>query len=373
MNYIGVVKEPDFEKRICFLPKEVSATVQQLKKEVLIEKGLGNHVGITDEAYKEAGARVLSRAEILTSADCFLTVNEIVDLDLDLTATNKTIIGYYNMLFYPQKLDGYVDKKVDVFSLDLLPRTTLAQSMDVLSSMASLAGYKAVLTATNHYNGSLPMFTTAAGTLNPARVLILGAGVAGLQAIATAKRLGAVVEAFDVRKSSGEEVRSLGAKFIEVAGYEEGENADGYAVEQSAEFLAKQKALINLHIGKANIVISTANIPGKKAPILIDDTALNAMQPGSVIIDLAAEQGGNCETTESGKTINYNGITIVGNSHLSREMPQAASQLLSSNYYSFLEYLINSDKEEDPILNGCRVLQDGKIVHPQLLTKLEIT
>jgi len=370
MKYIGIVKEPDFEKRNCFLPKEVSATVQHLKLGVLIETGVGENLEIKDEDYAKAGASVCNRNEVLEKADIILTINE--PQGLDLSGNFITIVGYFNMSFYPQKVEKYLNKNASVYSLDLLPRTTLAQSMDVLSSMASLAGYKAVLNAANFYNGSFPMFTTAAGTLNPAKVLVLGAGVAGLQAIATSKRLGAAIEAFDVRKSSAEEVRSLGAKFIEVQGYEEGEDSGGYAVEQSKEYLAKQKELIHQHISRANIVISTANIPGKKAPILIDENVLNAMMPGSVIIDLAAEQGGNCVATQNGKTIKYNSVTIMGNSFLSRELPQAASQLLSNNYYNFLKYLISSEKLDDPILMGCQVINNGEITHPQLLNKFEI-
>lgn len=370
MKYIGIVKEPNFEKRICFLPKEVRLAIKELELEVLVEYSLGQPLGISDNDYETAGAKLNSRSFILENADYILSINDFQDVIPD--GKSKTVIGIFNMLFYPDRMDKYLKRDISVFSLDLLPRTTLAQSMDVLSSMASLAGYKAVLKATSHYSGSLPMFTTAAGTLNPAKVLVLGAGVAGLQAIATAKRLGAIVEVFDVRKSSAEEVRSLGAKFIEVEGYEEGENAGGYAVVQSQEYLDKQKRLINERISHANIVITTANIPGKKAPILIDTEALNAMVPGSVVIDLAAEQGGNCERTQNQKTITYNNITIVGDSHLSREMSQAASQLLSSNFYSFLKYLLHSTKEEDKIINGCQVIGKGKITHPQLTTKLEL-
>ncbi|RMA58752.1 NAD(P) transhydrogenase subunit alpha [Ulvibacter antarcticus] len=370
MKYIGIVKEPNFETRICFLPKEVSLVTKQLELEVIIEAGLGEALGISDKDYETAGARIHNRDFILENSDYVLSINDFHDLNLD--GKSKNIIGIFNMLFYPERVEKYLEKNTSVFSLDLLPRTTLAQSMDVLSSMASLAGYKAVLKATSHYSGSLPMFTTAAGTLNPAKVLILGAGVAGLQAIATAKRLGAVVEVFDVRKSSAEEVSSLGARFIEVEGYEEEKNAGGYAIEQSEEYLDKQKKLIQSRISIANIVISTANIPGKKAPILIDKQALDAMLPGSVIIDLAAEQGGNCELTQNQKTIIYNNVTIIGDSNLTREMSQSASQLLSANYYNFLKHLINSANEDDVIIKGCQVVSNGKISHPQLINKFEI-
>ena len=370
MIYIGIVKEPDFETRICLLPKEVSLVIDQLGLEVIIETGLGEALGVSNRDYEAAGAALHSRAFVLKHADYILSINDFPEI-LD-GEKLKNRIGIFNMLFYQERVDKFLGKNISVFSLDLLPRSTLAQSMDVLSSMASLAGYQAVLKATSHYSGSLPMFTTAAGTLNPAKVLILGAGVAGLQAIATAKRLGAIVEAFDVRKSSAEEVRSLGANFIEVEGYEDSENTGGYAVEQSEEYLKKQKKLIHRHIANANIVISTANIPGKKAPILIDIEALDAMSPGSVVIDLAAEQGGNCEITQNGKTVIYNNVTIVGHSYLSREMSKAASQLLSANFYNFLKYLINTNKEGDPIINSCQVIDTGKISHPQLIHKFEL-
>lgn len=364
MNYIGIVKEPALETRLCFLPKEVALATQQLNIQVLVEEGLGSHLCILDEAYTNAGATVTDRVSVLSKSTIILSIHQITDVDL--STSPKTFIGYFNALFFPEKLKHYLNTKVSVFSLDLLPRTTIAQSMDVLSSMASLSGYKAVLIATNYYASAIPMFTTAAGTLTPARVLVLGAGVAGLQAIATAKRLGAVVEAFDVRKSSAEEVQSLGATFIEVPGYEDSENTGGYAVTQTQEYMDRQKKLIQEHISKANIVIATANIPGKKAPLLIDFKALDAMQPGSVIVDLSAEQGGNCAATKNAEITHYKQITIIGDSFLTRRMPQAASQLLSVNYLNFLKHKLNNDKEDDLIIHSCQIIKDGKSVHPQL-------
>lgn len=364
------MKEPLEETRICCTPKEVKQLVTQLQHDVFIETGYGEGLGISNEAFEHAGATLGTREEVLQQARYILAINELPAGD---SMTNgSTYIGIYTMLFYPDRVTKYRNKEVNVYSLDLLPRTTLAQSMDVLSSMASLSGHKAVLKAANYYKGCLPMFTTAAGTLTPAKVLVLGAGVAGLQAIATAKRLGAVVEAFDVRKSAAEEVKSLGAKFIEVEGFKEGENAGGYAVEQSEEYLAKQKKLIEERIALSNIVISTANIPGKKAPVLIEAKAVDAMSAGSVIIDLAAEQGGNCVKTVAGKTIQYQQVTIEGNSYLSREMPKAASQLLASNFFNFLNYLLHATKEDDPLIRGCQVISNGHLVHPQLVNKFEL-
>jgi len=358
---IGILITPD-DPRACMLPKEVKRLTSELKTKVLFESGLGSSLLIEDREYEEVGATKASRESILMDADLILSINHIYNGEP--LGKNATFIGIFNPLFHSSKLNIYQKTTASVFSLDLLPRTTLAQSMDVLSSMASLAGYRAVIKATTLYNGILPMFTTAAGTVRPAKVLILGAGVAGLQAIATARRLGAIVEAFDVRTSAGEEVRSLGAKFVEVEGHTESESAGGYAVEQTEEYKKKQKELIHQHILSANIVISTANIPGRKAPLLIETRSVEAMKPGSVIIDMAAEQGGNCELSKNNETIQYNGITIVGNSNLSAEIPSAASALLSNNYFSFLKYMLKAEKADDPLLDPSQILNDGEFIHP---------
>lgn len=358
---IGILITPN-DPRVCMLPKEVKRLTTELKLKVIFEPGLGDSLQIKDQEYEEAGAKALNRASIFIDADFILSINHTYNGEE--LGKDVSFIGIFNPLFHSSKLDIYEQHKTSVYSLDLLPRTTLAQSMDVLSSMASLAGYRAVIKATTLYNGVLPMFTTAAGTIRPAKVLILGAGVAGLQAIATARRLGAIVEAFDVRTSAGEEVRSLGAKFIEVEGHTESESAGGYAVEQTEEYKLKQKELIHQHIGSANIVISTANIPGRKAPLLIETRSVEAMKAGSVIIDLAAEQGGNCELSKNNETIEYKGITIVGNSNLSAEIPSSASALLSNNYFSFLKHLQKVDKANDPLLTGSQILDKGEWTHP---------
>lgn len=368
LKILGLLKEPNFDERVCLLPKEVKRIITEFELEVLFEPGLGFR-DIPDEAYIEAGAIPETPENIFQNADAILSVNHIYNGQE--IGEGCRFIGIYNLLFHKNRLENYLGTNATVFSLDLLPRSTLAQSMDVLSSMASLAGYKAVLKAAELFGGVLPMFTTAAGTLKPGKVLVLGAGVAGLQAIATAKRLGAVVEAFDVRSSSAEEVRSLGAKFIEVPGYEESGSAGGYAVAQSELFIQKQKELIKKHIQEADIVICTANIPGKKSPRLVDRDAVENMQTGSVIIDLAAEQGGNCELTINGSTIDHNGVTIVGNSHLSREITRASSQLLSNNYFSFIKHMIKTDNLDDPLLKGCRVIENGQLVHPSFVNELE--
>jgi NAD(P) transhydrogenase subunit alpha len=258
-----------------------------------------------------------------------------------------------------------------VFSLDMLPRTTRAQAMDVLSSQANIAGYKAVLTAANSYGRYFPMFMTAAGSIAPAKVLILGAGVAGLQAIATAKRLGSVVEVFDTRPAVKEEVMSLGAKFIEVEGAADASKAGGYAVEQSEDFMQRQKAKIAESIAKADIVITTAQIPGKKAPILITEDMIKAMRNGSVIIDLAAATGGNTPVTKNNETVRYNGVSIIGNSSLQSTMPSDASKLYGKNVLNFLQLIITKEGAinlnwEDDLVKGSCIAHDGKLVNERI-------
>lgn len=366
---IGILKTPN-DTRVCLLPKEVKRLTAELKYNILFESGLGDSLQIKDEEYEQAGATCAKRESIFEKSDTIVSINHTFS-EVEIKE-NTCFIGIFNPLFYDTKFENYKNNQATVYSLDLLPRTTLAQSMDVLSSMASLAGYRAVIKSSEIYNGVFPMFTTAAGTLTPAKVLILGAGVAGLQAIATARRLGAVVEAFDVRKSAGEEVRSLGATFIEVEGYTESSSAGGYAVEQSEEYQKKQKELIHNHIRTANIVISTANIPGRKAPLLIETRSVDAMMPGSVIVDLAAEQGGNCELSRNKETIQHNGVTIIGNSNLSADIPAAASRLLSNNFFSFLKYKQKAENSvDDPLLSGSKILDNGEWTHPHFINKFQ--
>lgn len=358
---IGILKTPN-DPRVCLLPKEVKRLTTDLKYIVQFEPGLGSSLQIEDSQYTEAGASCVSREQIFKTSDLIASVNHTFNGEE--LKEGSHFIGIFNPLFHSSKLNIYKEHATSVYSLDLLPRTTLAQSMDVLSSMASLAGYRAVIKSADLFNGIFPMFTTAAGTLTPAKVLILGAGVAGLQAIATARRLGAVVEAFDVRTSAGEEVRSLGATFVEVEGHTESASAGGYAVEQTEEYKLKQKELIHQHILSANVVISTANIPGRKAPLLIETRSVEAMQTGSVIIDLAAEQGGNCELSKNNEVINYKGVTILGNSNLAAEISNAASRLLSNNYFSFLKYMDKANKADDPLLTPSQILNKGEWTHP---------
>ena len=365
---IGILKTPH-DPRVCLLPKEVKLLTGELNLEILFETGLGGTLNIDDKEYVEAGANSAPKEIIFQKADILLSLNHV--LKDEETKEGCTFIGIFNPLFHDKKLDAYQKNNAAVYSLDLVPRTTLAQSMDVLSSMASLAGYRAVIKAATLYNGVFPMFTTAAGTITPVKILVLGAGVAGLQAIATAKRLGAMVEAFDVRTSAAEEVRSLGATFIEVEGFTESTKAGGYAIEQSEQYKQKQRQLIHEHIKLADIVISTANIPGKKAPLLIEKHSVEAMRPGSVIIDLAAEQDGNCELSVNNETIIHQEVTIVGNSNLSAEIPAAASHLLSNNYFAFLKYMQKTENPNDSLLSACQILNDSEWVHPHFKNQLQ--
>ena len=313
--------------------------------EISVEKGAGEQSLYPDEQFSDVGASLLDRKEALLNSDILLTVSSMQPGDLEMARKDAVLIGNFNSRIEDERIKELRESHLQVFSLDLLPRSTLAQSMDVLSSLNSLAGYKAVIMAAEHFPGYFPMMTTAAGTIPPARVLILGAGVAGLQAIATARRLGASVEAFDVRTAVREEVESLGAKFIEVEGSSEDQSAGGYAIQQSKDYIQRQKDLIHEKALKADVIITTANVPGKKAPLLIEEKTVRHMQAGSVIVDLAAESGGNCEVSVNGDEINYNGVTVIGDSRLHITMPKKASRLYANNIYNFLRFLIK-DKEQ---------------------------
>ena len=369
---IGVLKEPTPETRVSLLPEHI-VLLKKWKVDVLIESNAGLTAFAEDEKYVEAGAKICSREDIEKLAAVILSIN------IQLTAFHcqpaTILLGIFQPLFYPQLIQGFADKALTVFSMDMLPRTTRAQSMDVLSSQANIAGYKAVLTAANLYPKYFPMFMTAAGSVPPAKVLILGAGVAGLQAIATSKRLGAVVEVFDTRPAVKEEVMSLGAKFVEVEGAADASKAGGYAVEQTEEFMQRQKAKIAESVAKADIIITTAQIPGKKAPVLITTEMINAMKSGSVIIDMAAATGGNTTLTQNDTTIQYNGVCIAGNSYLPATMPSDASKLYGKNVLNFLQLIINKEGElnlnfEDDLVKGTCIAHDGKITNERISSLL---
>lgn len=354
---LGVVKEHRF-RRVTIIPD----TIPKLKEtglEIIVEADAGAKALFTNTQYTDAGAQVLDRTELLKQADILVSIDPLPEADMQAAGTDTWFISQFQPYNDQEVVDKLSQKGFKAFSLDMIPRTTLAQAMDILSSMASIAGYKSVLAAAYHLPRYFPMLITAAGSIRPAKVLVLGAGVAGLQAIATARRLGAMVEAFDTRQAAKEEVESLGAKFVEVEGAKDDTDAGGYAVEQSEEFLQRQRAEVQSRAMKADVIITTAQVRGRKAPILVPTSTVEQMQPGAIIVDLAASTGGNCELTQDEKIIEHSGVTIIGNSNLADEMPQDASQLYSTNVYNFVKYLmqdgaVNLDLE-DEIISGAYI------------------
>lgn len=366
---IGLLKEPAYETRVSLLAEAV-ATLSKKNITVLVESGAGENALCSNSEYEKSGAQIKSRVEVLKTSNIILSIHPPDTSDIGHLASD-ILIGIFQPLFHVELMKQWAAAKITSFSLDMLPRTTRAQAMDVLSSQANIAGYKAVLTAANMYPRYFPMFMTAAGSIKPAKVLILGAGVAGLQATATARRLGAVVEVFDTRPAVKDEVISLGAKFIEVGGAADASKAGGYAVEQTEEFMQRQKAKIAKSIAKADIVITTAQIPGKKAPILVTEEMIKAMRTGSVIIDIASATGGNTSLTKNNKTVVYNGVSIVGNSNLPATMPADASKVYGKNVLNFLQLIItkegtiNLNWEDDLVMGSC-MTHNGKIVNERL-------
>ena len=372
---LGLLKEQGAEQRVALLPEIVSKLVQA-KVEVCVETGAGTKAFQNDEAYSDAGAKILKRDEILKEADFFVQIGE-PSKELIQSLNDKQVwLSQYNPLWNTDLVKTFLASGVTSFSMDSIPRTTRAQAMDVLSSMATVAGYKAVLQAANELPNFFPMFMTAAGTIRPATVLILGAGVAGLQSIAIARKLGAQVEAFDVRAAVKEEVNSLGAKFVEVEGAIDDSAAGGYAVEQTEDFKKKQQEAINNHAAKADVVICTAQIPGRKAPLLIPTVAVDRMRPGSVIIDLAASSGGNCELTKNNETVIHNEVKIIGQSEYPSLMPIDASKMFGKNVLNFLQLMIAEDGSlnlnfEDDIVKGTCITHAGEIYNERVKSVVE--
>jgi NAD(P) transhydrogenase subunit alpha len=361
---IGVLKEPSHESRVSLLPEAVGVLIKK-NITVIVEAGAGETAFAGDDDYVKVGAQIKSREEVIQSSEILLSIHAPDNVK------SKILIGTFFPLFNKDLVKQWAAESVTCFSMDMLPRTTRAQAMDVLSSQANIAGYKAVLTAANLYSRYFPMFMTAAGSIAPAKILILGAGVAGLQAIATAKRLGAVVEVFDTRPAVKEEVLSLGGKFIEVEGAADASKAGGYAVEQSEEYKQKQQQRIAESIAKADIVITTAQIPGKKAPILITEEMMKAMRKGSVIIDLAASTGGNTPFTKNNETFMHNGVSIVGNSSLQSTMPSDASKLYGKNILNFLALITTKTGElnlnwEDDLVKGTCITHGGEVTNEKV-------
>ncbi len=371
----GILVEPAPERRVSLLPDQAE-TLAKKSITVYFETGAGEQAGAPDDAYQAKGVTITNRDEILQSSDLILSIHPLTESDVKLLKPGCVLMGIYQPLYKYELMKQWSVKGFTVFSLDMIPRSTRAQSMDVLSSQANIAGYKAVLLAASIYPKYFPMLTTAAGSIAPAKVLILGAGVAGLQAVATARRLGAVVEVFDTRPAVKEEVMSLGAKFVEVEGAADASTAGGYAVEQSEEYKLKQQQRIAEAAAKADVIISTAQIPGKPAPVLITTAMLDNMKHGSIIIDLAAATGGNTTKTVNAQTIQYNGVTIVGDSNLPSSVPSDASKMYGKNVLNFLQLIISKTGElnlnfEDDIVKGTCIAYNGELVNERVKTLLQ--
>ncbi len=360
---IGILKEPE-DKRVSIIPDSVKLLIDA-QNSVHVEKSAGEEAFYADTDYKDIGAEIVSREDVLSKSDLIISISPIGKSELGKLKKSAVYISSFQP-FVDEKITSVLSEVgITALSLDMIPRITLAQSMDILSSMASISGYKAVLMAAEYLPRYFPMLTTAAGSIPPAKVLVLGAGVAGLQAIATARRLGAMVEAFDTRLAAKEEVHSLGAKFVEVEGATDDKAAGGYAVEQTDEYKAKQKQLIADHAAKSDVIITTALLRGKPAPELITEEMVKNMRPGSVIVDLAAITGGNCALTETGKIVEKHHVTIIGLKDLSATVPLHASQLYSKNIMNYLKIFLKEGKiefdfEEEITKSSC-IVHNGEI------------
>lgn len=378
MNIVVLRERQAGESRVALMPESIKKLVA-LKTTVLVETGAGIAAGRTDGDYREAGAEINSnRDSLLASADVLAAVNRPSADDFQQLKAGAVVIGFLRPLDEPNALLPALEKQVTTFSMELVPRITRAQSMDALSSMATVAGYKAVIVGAAQIPRMFPLLMTAAGTVPPARVLVLGAGVAGLQAIATARRLGAVVQAYDVRAAAGEQVKSLGATFLEVdLGGIKTEDAGGYAVELSDEAMDRGRALIAEHAKAADLVITTAQVPGHRAPLLITEEAVNGMKLGSMVIDLAGSTGGNCALTRADEIVEHNGVTIIAPTNLPATVPVHASQLYSRNVTAFLtpmikEGVLHIDMADDVVGPSC-VTHQGEVVNKRVASAMETT
>jgi len=357
MKAIGSVKEDlTLEKRISITPETTKKFIN-LNFSVLIEKNYGYHLGITDEEYKLSGAKIVNQPkDVFKESDIILTVNSTFKKELDSIKDKSILIGQFDPDSNRETINQLIKKNVKIFSLNLLPRITRAQSMDILSSQANLAGYRAVIESVEEFDRAIPMMMTAAGTVSPAKVLVIGAGVAGLQAIATAKRLGGIVSATDVRTVAKEQVESLGGKFLSVEGAEDLETSEGYAKEASDHFKKKQAELLKNSVKKNDIIVCTALIPGKKAPRIISEDMVNSMKPGSVIYDLAVNQGGNSAFSEPDKVKVVNGVKIMGAKNILNNLALTASNLYSRNLFNFVHNLYDKEKKDIQINNKDEII-----------------
>jgi NAD(P) transhydrogenase subunit alpha len=380
---IGVPKEiAPGERRVALVPDTVVKLIKS-GHEILVQEGAGLGASIPDTAYLNAGARIVDLGELYSRATVIVKVARPMlnpDTGIDEAALlhpDMLLIGCLAPLGHPEYVRSLAASGVTAFAMEAIPRITRAQAMDSLSSQSSIAGYKAVLLAASALPKFFPMLTTAAGTIPPARVLVLGAGVAGLQAIATARRLGAVVSAYDTRAAVGEQVQSLGAKFLKLDLDESGEGSGGYARELSPEAIAKQREFLAKHAAMHDVIITTALVPGRRAPLLITADAVRGMAPGSVIVDLAAEAGGNCEWTESGMTVVKEGVTLIGETNLPASMPLDASRLYSRNIQTVLEHLLRDGAVQldmdDEITRAACICTRGRVTHMQTVALLEST
>jgi len=371
---IAVLKETAPGETRCAAIPETVRKFSALGASVEVEKGAGIGASIADSEFEEAGARLGSRKQALSGAGIILCVNGPEPGTLEGVPKGAILVGALDPLRRKAAIEAYAKAGLQALAMEWMPRITRAQSMDILSSQSNLAGYKAVIDAAAAYGRAFPMMMTAAGTISPAKVFVMGVGVAGLQAIATARRLGAQVSATDVRSATKEQILSLGAKpiFVENVAGIEGEGQGGYATEMSEEYRKAQAELVSSHIARQDIVITTALIPGKPAPRLIADAQVGSMRPGSVIVDLAADAGGNVEGTVPGETVEKNGVTIIGATHLARDLAADSSALFARNLYNFLSAFWDKDKnapelpDEDEIVQAIRLTQGGKVVSERL-------
>ena len=371
---LAVLKDGKPSETRCAATPETIKKYIALGLQVEVEKGLGEQAGFPDQAYADNGAVLVEAKAAGKDADLVLSVNAPTDKALSNFKQNAVLLAVLDPHNRQDAVASYAKAGIQAMAMELMPRITRAQSMDVLSSQSNLAGYKAVLDATNEYGRALPMMMTAAGTIAPAKVFVMGAGVAGLQAIATAKRLGAVVSATDVRAAAAEQVESLGASFVMVDQdeAETGETAGGYAKEMSEDYQKRQAALVSEHIAKQDIVICTALIPGRQAPVLVSKEQAESMRPGSVIIDLAVEQGGNCVLSKPGEVVEHQGVKIVGHTNVPGRLAGNASELYARNLFNFIDTFYDQESQslnldaEDEIIAGITLTRDGAIVHPAL-------
>jgi NAD(P) transhydrogenase subunit alpha len=372
---VAVPKESAGERRVALAPEGARALIQK-DLEVRVQTGAGLASGFTDAEYEKEGAKLApDTRSLLEAAQVVLKVNGPTPEEREALATDQVWVSLLRPLDAPEEIRALAGSGATAFSLEMVPRITRAQSMDVLSSQATVAGYRAVLLAADRLPKMFPMLVTAAGTISPARVFVIGAGVAGLQAIATAKRLGAVVEAYDTRAAAAEQVESLGASFVQLeldAG--DAEDAGGYAREQTEEFYERQRALMGERAAASDIVILTALVPGREAPLLLDEAGTRGMKPGSVVVDLAAPNGGNCALTQPGQDADIDGVQVLGPLNLAGDLPRNASQMFSKNVVTFLQNLVEEGELkidlEDEIVTGSLVARAGEVVHPVVLEKL---